>query len=100
VKSYLSTLGCKQWHTDLYPLRVSVKYQTSNSNVSASRFGLEGYISRFLMCMNIPELASLSTMLRKLALLPLSERFTGRHSKMKFEFASAGLLSGVVASGF
>src|SRR5258705_8564687 len=52
------------------------------------------------MCMNIPELASLSTMLRKLALLPLSDRFTGRHSRMKFEFASADFLSGVVASGF
>src|SRR6476620_8313959 len=83
-----------------YPLRASVKYQISISRVRDSRFGLEGYISRFLMCINIPELASLSTMLRKLARVPLSERFTGRHSRTKFEFASDGFFSGVVASGF
>src|SRR4051794_31633208 len=39
-------------------------------------------------------------MLRKLALSPLSEMFNGRHSKIKFEFALANFLSGVVASGF
>src|SRR4029078_5023633 len=83
-----------------YPLRASVKYQISISRVRDSRFGLEGYISRFLMCMNIPEFASLSTMFRRLALLPLSERFMGRHSRRKLELVLASFLSGVVASGF
>ena len=42
--------------------------------------GLEGYISSDLVCINIPEAATRSTILRKLALVPLSEMLTGRHS--------------------
>ena len=62
--------------------------------VSDSRFGLEGYISKFLMCMNIPSAAIRSTMLRKLALMPLSETFTGRHSRTKSRVCIGDLFVG------
>src|SRR4051812_25612488 len=83
-----------------YPFRAKVKYQTSISSVSESRLALEGYISSVLMCMNIPEPANFSTMLRSATVEPLSDRFTGLHSNIQFELASAVFLSGIVESGF